>query len=271
MVMEQVIKILEEQTTTEWLPVSLIEIDMTYNRSLSPTKVKAIKQHFNPLAAGVLIVNLRNDGQYFSMDGQHRLKAMKELDVEQVECKVARGLTMEQEAEIYIYCNTVRKNPEALDTFRANLVKKDPISIAINSVVEKCGLSIQFHPQGGNPSRLRPPSAIWAIDCLVEIYRRGQEELLEYLLTLAKRTWPGDGDAFKANTLLGLMVFHLKYKGRYTRDEFIAKISLNDLKVLYRRAQYHAENGGGSLRSTFARALQEAYDKGRRNRRLEAK
>src|SRR5712691_10794744 len=132
-------KILEEQATTEWLPINSIQIDMTYQRPLSPPKIKAIVAHFNVVAAGTLAVNVRADGSMFAMDGQHRLAAMKKLGIMLAECKVCRGLPIEQEAEIYIYCNTIRKAPDSLDVFRARLVTGDPVAIAITTIVEKFG------------------------------------------------------------------------------------------------------------------------------------
>lgn len=260
-------KILEEQTTIEWVPVNEIGIDMSYQRPLSQDKVKVIIAKFNEVAAGVLIVSLRDDGQVVVIDGQHRLEAMKKRGIARAECKVCQGLTVEQEAEIYIYCNTARKQPDSLDVFRARLVRQDPIAMAINDIVEKCGLHIQFHLYRSRGGR-RLPNGIWAIQALEDIYKRGKEKVLEEVLTLAIRSWPGEGNALEAKVLLGIAAFHFKYQGKYSREEFIAKMNITDLKVLYRRAQFWAE-AGGHASTAFAKALQEAYDRGRRTRRLE--
>ncbi len=263
-------EILEKQATTEWIPVSDINIDTTYQRHLSTTKVQAISAHFNEVAAGTLAVSLRDNGQYYAMDGRHRLAAMKKRGILLAECKVCRGLTVEQEAEIFIFCNTVRKTPDALDVFRARLVAKDPVAEAINGVVERCGLSIQFSFSTISHGK-RPLNTIWAVTAMEDIYKQGKERLLAEVLTLAHRSWPEEGDALKAYILLGTMRFHLKYQGKYSREEFIAKMQVTDLKSLSRRAQYHAESSGGSIYTAFAKALQEAYDKGKKTRRLESK
>src|SRR5579872_2634496 len=173
-----VAELLEKQTTIEWLSVSDIGIDMAYQRLPALGKIKAISAHFDQNAVGVLIVSLRDNGQFIIIDGQHRLEAMKKQGITHAECKVIQGLTREQEAEIYISCNTVRKNPDALDVFRARLVTQDPVALAINSVVEKCGLRIQFnlhHSRGGK----RAPKSLWAVTALEDIYKRGKEPLLE--------------------------------------------------------------------------------------------
>lgn len=254
--------------TIELLPVDTIQVDMTYQRTLAPNKVKAMSTKFSKVAAGVLTVSLRENGQFFIIDGQHRLEAMKKCGVMLAECKVIQGLSIKEEAEIYIDCNTVRKNPIALDTFRARLVTNDPIAESIKGVVEKCGLEIQFSYTGGGQGK-RMPHSIWAVEAMGAIYRRGKEKLLEDVLSLTVASWPDEGDALKGSTLLGVMIFHLKYQGKYSRDEFIAKMHITEFKSLYRRAQYHAESNGGAIQTAFAKALQEAYDKGKKSRRLE--
>jgi hypothetical protein len=259
-------EILEQQTITEIVAVKDINLDMSYQRPLSRVKVQSISSKFNKHAVGVLIVSLREDGQYFVIDGQHRLEAMKKRGVEYAQCQVITGLTGQQEAEIYIYCNTNRKNPDALDTFKARLYKGEPMAIAIHKAVEECGLYIAFNRAG-----TRPPNSVWAVMAMEEIYRKGGEKFLKDILNLAIRSWPGEATNVEGKVLIGLMMFHLKYQGRYVREEFIAKMKVTDLNTLRRRAQYHSENHGGSVYTTFARALQEAYDKGKHVHRLEKK
>jgi hypothetical protein len=131
-------------------------------------------------------------------------------------------------------------------------------------------LHIQFSYSNSRGGK-RQHGGVWAVVALEEIYLRGQEKLLEEILILATRSWPGVDDALESKVLLGIVLFHVKYAGKYSRDEFIAKMNVTDLNALRRRAQYHAESNGGSVNTAFAKALQEAYDKGRRTRRLESK
>jgi hypothetical protein len=266
MIEATILEQLEERTIIEMVPVNSIGLDMSYQRPLSKVKVQSIKTNFNKHAVGTLIVSLRDDGKIFVIDGQHRLEAMKKRGIENAECKIISGLTGQQEAEIYIWCNTNRKNPDALDTFKARLYKGDPIALTISSVVEECGLYIAFNHTGS-----RPRNSVWAVMAMEDIYKKGKEKLLKEVLILATRSWPDDSNNVEAKVLLGIMIFHLKYQGRYVREEFIAKMNITDLNTLRRRAQYHAENHGGSVVTTFARALQEAYDKSKHKNRLEPK
>lgn len=261
--------ILQEQDTIEWLPVTSIEIDRSYQRYASSHKIKLISASFDKNACGVLIVSKRDNGQYFVVDGQHRLEAMKKNEMLLAPCQVCQGLTIQQEAELFIHCNTVRKTPEALDVFKSRLIAQEPVALAIHAIVEQHGLHVQFNTKNSRGGT-REPQGIWAVAALEVIYKRGKESLLEEVLNLLLHSWPQTPMALEAKVLLGVMHFHLKYLGKYTREDFIAKMSVTDLKSLYRRAQYHADNGGHGS-TAFAKALQEAYDKGRKTTRLEKK
>ena len=256
-------KFIEEQSITELVPVNDIGVDMEYQRPLSTGKVASISANFNKNAVGTIIVSLRENGKFFVLDGHHRLESMKKCGIEKAECKVIIGLTLQQEAEIFIWCNTNRKNPDALDTFKARLFKRDPIALAINAVVEECGLYVEF------ARGRRRSNSVWAVKTMEEIYRKGHGELLKKVIMLATQSWPDDPNNTEAKVLSGIALFHEQYEGRYTQSEFIAKMNITDINTLLRRAQYHSENHGGSMTRTFARALQEAYDWHRRTRRLE--
>jgi len=263
-------EILEEQTTTEWVQVDKIDVDITYQRYLSPVKVKLIADKFDKNAVGVLITSKRDSGKIVVLDGQHRLEAMRKKGIISAECKVIRGLTIEQEAEIYIFCNVARKNPDALETFRARLIRREPLAVAIDNLVERCGLHIQFRRQGTS-RKGRSVGAIWAVQALEKVYvsdRGGKGEMLEKVLVLINKSWPEQINTLEAKVILGVAMFHRLYEGRYTEEEFIARMKRTNIDTFIRRAKYHAEILGGSANTAFAKAIQEAYDKGRRVHRL---
>lgn len=237
--------------TVEWLPVDKIKIDRRYQRPVSVQTVRDIANNYTELASGTLAVNLRDDGDYYNMDGQQRLEAVKKLGKPLVLCKVAQGLTIEQEVKIYLTCQMHRQKPNNLDVFRARLIMKEIVPIAIVRIVEKCGLTINLHSARRNGKRL--PKSIVAVAALETIYKRGtpdSEKLLEDMLTLARDSWPDEGKAFQKDVLLGITDFHFKYRGKYIRTQFISKMNVTSLDGLLRRAQYQAENGGGSMRLT---------------------
>lgn len=254
---------IEEKSLYLWISVDSLGIDQSYQRSTGAHKVKAIAASFDRHAAGAILVSMRGDGSLFVIDGQHRLEAMKKLGLATAECRIAQGLTVQEEAVLYVKCNQVRKSPEALDVFRAELVAGDATATIISNTVEECGLSIQFRPSGN-----RRQGTIWAVVALKTIYKRGGAALLKEVLLLAKRAWPDEPRVFEASILLGITAFHLEWKGQYSREDFIAKMSTVDLSSILRRAQYHHEMGGKADYKAVADSLLDAYNSGKRTRRL---
>lgn len=269
MIAETEIKqILDEQTTIEWLPINEITFDTTYQRQFSVDKVKAISSNYNSIAAGTPLVNIRLTGEKVGMDGRHRIEAMKKRGIMLVECKVCRGLTVEQEAQIFVYCNTMRKNPSALDVFKARLaIKTDKVANEINETIEKCGLTVVYWGTGGRQGR--SPKGVFAVGTLEEIYHRYGKQFLEEILLLVIQCWPDNGAALEWLVLKGMAEFHSKYKGKYSREALVSRMSAEGLPVLMRRAKSHADLTKKSTHITFAAVIQEVYDKGRRTHRLE--
>lgn len=257
------------ESIIEYVPVEQIKIDFSYQRPISQEKVKTIASKFDPAVAGLLLLSLRSCGDFFCIDGQHRLAAMLKINWLEARCEIKEGLTIAQEAALFRLANTARKSPEALDLFRARLVEGDPVALAIGQVVEKCGLAIQFKRPIGNHWGRETPSSIWAVGALEDIYNKGGAGLLEYLLTLSLESWPGDYEALSGRVLSGLLDFHQKYEGQYDRKAFVEKMNATKIMMLQNKAKFYAENLHTSQYKMFGKALQEAYDWHRRGKRLE--
>lgn len=257
-----------KDSIVEYVPVEQILIDQRYQRPLSRQKVKAIADDFDPAVAGVLLLSLRDSGDLYVIDGQHRHAAMLKVGYTPAKCEIKAGLTLAEEARLYRLANTSRKNPEALDLFRARLVEGDPVAVAINAVIEKCKLAIQYDRTKGHHWG-RKHRHTWAVGALEDIYKKGGSDLLEYLLTMAMEAWPDDYDALSRRVLEGLLEFHVKYEGKYDRKIFVQKMNMTTLPLLEGKARYHAENLHTAVHKQFCLVIQQAYDWHRRGKRLE--
>lgn len=260
-----------EDSIVEVVPVEQIKIDLRYQRPLSAKKVKAIADDFDPAVAGVLLLSLRPDNDMYVIDGQHRHAAMLKIGWPTAKCEIKEGLTLAEEARLYRLANTSRKNPEALDLFRARLIEGDPVAVAIHTVVEKCGLAIQYsrYSFAKRQNWSREHKHVWAVSALEDIYKKGGVELLEYVLTLAMDAWPQEYDALSRRTLEGLLAFHLKYEGRYDREAFVKKMNATNLTIIESKAKYHADNLHTPVQAQFCHVLQQEYDWKSKKKRLE--
>lgn len=120
-----------------------LKVDHTYQRGLDDKHVKKIAENIRPEMLGVIVVSERDDGLYI-LDGQHRhggyLAAGKGDTMIAVD--VRRGLTLQQEAELFYQLNGPmgQKAVRAYFKFRARVVAEEPIAVEIDQIVRSIGL-----------------------------------------------------------------------------------------------------------------------------------
>lgn len=64
------------------LYITSLKTDMSYQSPVKESQVKKIVKNFDPQKLHTIVVNKRNDGQFFVIDGQHRVEALKELGID---------------------------------------------------------------------------------------------------------------------------------------------------------------------------------------------
>jgi hypothetical protein len=255
----------ETRTYYAELPVELLKIDRTRQRRLGKSKVNDIVKHFNRAALGTLIVVRRKDGNYYVADGQHRLAACRIVGMATVPCTVHEGLSLVEEAELFLECNNRRKNPSRIDNFVVKLGAGHQDAIDIKEIVEGLGLKLNL----SNTSGSKDNAGISAIGALEYIYERAGKNGLRRILHIAKTSWPSDRVAFQAGPLRGLYVFIEKYDGDFEDSELIQKLQLNAMTVYAQKARALTEIMGGHASTNYARVFWEQYNSGKRSRRLE--
>lgn len=152
--------ILKRSLKYELVSIENLNFDTHYQRGISEMKVREIVRKFDIGVIGALIVSVREDGKYYVIDGQHRIQAMKLLNIKEIMCVVHHGISIAEEALMFSKCNTTRKSPSALDNYKALLVASDNETILLNNAVEESGYSVDFHNQpvkadGNNKYTLR--------------------------------------------------------------------------------------------------------------------
>lgn len=134
----------------EKLRPSQIDVDPRWQRDLDEGRAKRMAKSINRARIGVPVVSRRPDGKCVALDGQHRVAALRFAnDDAPLMCDVQEGLSLADEAELYLLLNSDRKAVRVFDKFKARLVAKDPVAIEISEVVKKSGLRIA-KAQGAN-------------------------------------------------------------------------------------------------------------------------
>lgn len=157
----------------EIIPVDQLFVDHDYQRELGGL-ADEIGEDFDPMVFNSIPVNrrtgVRGKKRYAIIDGQHRWEGAKKAHVEGVPCSVHEGLTIAQEADVFVRIQVNRRNVTSNERFRA--MTKSPeryaAQVAIAAAVEAEGFT------QGNAAQARAGNGtISAANALEEIYRWG--------------------------------------------------------------------------------------------------
>lgn len=183
------------------LKPSQIEIDPRFNRDLDEARAKAMARNIEVDLIGVPVVSERDNGTFIALDGQHRMTACRMAGVDDlVYCEVHAGLSLSDEAALFLRLNGGRRPVRVFDKFKAQLVARDPVAMDISSILKSHG----FRIVKGSPSRC----GIVAIQALVGIYHRGN---LNPVLAVVTYWADGEPATLEGDLLKAISLFLGKY------------------------------------------------------------
>lgn len=187
------------------LEVGDLRTDAGWQRPLKATKVSRISQAINPDLLGVIYASFR-DGEYWVLDGQHRVAALREAgrEDEKLEVFVAEGLTVEREAYIHGALNKFRSEHTPVELFNTFLDAKQPVEVAIDKVLRDRGLAVAA---GGDSSE----GIIHAVGTLYALHEAGGSKFLGSVLDRCIDAWGYESDAFHGHILKGMGVLVTQY------------------------------------------------------------
>lgn len=225
----------------EWLTVGLLQVDGYAQRKYKEKQAKEIADKWNPRKLGVFKVSRRDSGGSYLIDGQHRRGAMLMLDKgeERVPALVYEGLTIDEEAELFLADNADNRPPTSIDIYLVSLTAKDPLALAIQEVLDKHQLKVGYGSDGGS---------VGAVASLKWLHEQGGTDLIDQTLSLVESAWgERNRDARDGQILKGI--------GKVLKDHTGARLDLVSL------AHKLGSNGTPSQLLGTARTLRGATGK----------
>lgn len=249
----------------EDLLISQLTVDDQYQRPLTANMVKQIVGSYNPRQFGVVIVNLREDGTCAVLDGQHRLAAAKQMGWTEIPCLVHEGLSLQEEAELFVRLNQDRRQPNAWDKFNARLTAEDPVALDIRDICAEVNYGIGPFPSSSN---------IQAVGALLEAYEITLAESPDakgMALRWALRAWQcwQPDEAPLGTYIRALAIMYRQREGRLDLRRFQTHVAVRDHTLYSRQAKVDSQGASGSANGTIywlARRMLIAYDKRRKPR-----
>lgn len=264
------------QRKQEPIPADRLSQAPEYARPLRPHWVASLARTWNNLLVGELLVSKRGDGSIRLMTGNHRWAArlLRREGHLLFHCLTYTGLTVAEEAEIYLAQDKNKLRHTAADDFLAMVQANDPVALTIKDIVADLGLHITpYGAAGYGRTRIR------AVSALLRAYETSGHDALYTALLLIRDHWlPGvlgtagsRRSAFSEATILPLAAFVHVYGDdpNFKLPNLRSAMDRDDLAAYEHK--YNAQRMAASARPTAGvatlygvLALLDSYNYGRR-------
>lgn len=245
----------EAQRTYEKINTSKI-FTAAYQRPVDMRRVKKMANLYNPNLVNPVKVSLR-DGKYWCFDGNHTKHMLilrngnKDLDVD---CDVYRGLTYEEEAELFSLQTGLSRAVGSNKKLKALYEAKDVDVTEFVDCVRNAGLRVDFDKRtGGNGN-------IVACSALFKIFKKTNASDFNAILVIIRDAWNMDDQSLRKEILNGVYIFYTTYKPDINTDLAIDHFSKISPTVIIREGKASQTSGD----TKYAVQLLKAYNKGLR-------
>jgi len=264
------------------VPADLLTIDPRVQRAVDPRRVKKIADDWDDLMVGVLTVSHRrgfvivNDqpvGQereeFIVLDGQTRLEAFRlvcnddSITTAPLTCQVYGGLTLQEEAQIFLRHND-RRAVTPRDRFRLAVVAGEEWALDIQDIALRTGWYAQSSEKPSPKARVF--SAIGAAE---KIYLLDEGRSLRKTFDMIDAAWQSPKGAVCSETIFGLGLLFARYEEEIDGRSLVhklAKLGIN--KFVSGVSDRRRVNPGMSIRSAASDYVVDLYNVGRRTRRI---
>ncbi|RSM59937.1 hypothetical protein DMH04_55110 [Kibdelosporangium aridum] len=246
---------------------------------LTQSKLAKIRDNYNRAALGTLQVSERPDGSLVILDGWHRWTIVSELEKDDfpLQCQLHTGLTLEQEAGLFVQFNQ-QEAANKLDLHKVRVTQGEPMAVAIDEAVHANGWAV-----GQGDGKIR------AILALEKVYYTGEglheghgKKLVADTLRVITTAWGrDDSKAVDQNILKAVGQFLFLVEKRWTDETTGRELDHDALAAAMAglkkgpagwlaACRGQAEGSAKTLRSVLLHELLTLYNKGRRTGRLPA-
>lgn len=247
-----------------------INIDHLYQRErLSKRVINEMFSNFDWNVFDPIDVNQRESGEYYAMDGLHRIETCKMKSFENIPSKLFKGLSIQQEADICNKKMNTRKKTTCAESFKSSLIAENPESLEIKNILETYNIHLSFIHNGGK--RIRQRGYVSCFNVILRVYKNSISHFKRIFETLNTLYYiDGEWDSY---AITQSMVSGIDYLLRYTDSE---KLKISRLKQkcgglnmpLHYTTLASANTvllGRGSLPKQLARVMLEDYNLGLRS------
>lgn len=266
---------------TRAVPADQLTIDPRVQRASDPRRVKKLADNWDDLMVGVLTVSHRvkypavgtdsldRTEEFVVLDGQTRLEAFRlvcnddAVTSASLSCQVYEGLTLQEEADIFLKHND-RRAVTPRDRFRLAVTAGEEWALDIRDISARTGWYVQgtekIDPKGHSFS---------AVGAAEKVYLLDEGRSLKKTFAMIDAAWQNPSGAVCSETLFGLGMLYARFEDEVDGRSLVqrlAKMGVN--KFIAGVSDRRRANPGMSIRSAAGDYMVDLYNVGRRTRRI---
>lgn len=240
----------------QMLDKNIIKIDHDHYQR-DPKKADQITKmaaEWSWVACGAISVAIREDGEYWAMDGQHRLlAARKRADITHMPCMLFLVSDIKSEAAGFIRLNTLRRPLSGVETFRALVTAEDPHAVEVDHLLRLYGY------------RVSSSNGAQTVKCVKALQKISAENpgTVSQILSIYRDCF--DGHPIKVRVALGLAEIARRQaadlSSKRFRDRCASVRHAEVERAIGAAAAYYAHGGP----RVFAEGIANALNKGLRH------
>lgn|SRR5262245_1140190 len=234
-----------------------LHVDINVQRTFDNKHAAKIEANWDPQFIGTLIVSRRENDTLYVIDGQHRcVVALRKDPAAIMDCTVYEGLSVEEEALMFLYFNRHRKQPNAYDQYKLGLAARLPVEIRMCNEAMARGLDYGLSPSKTTIAAVAACRRIVNMDKL-------ETGLLQDTLMYSELAFGAGKDSWDNNLLQGIARLINHNRARLDHDRLIDKLRTNTIVSWQALALQGTKGGGGSVSRSIAmsRAIRDEYNK----------
>ena len=171
-----------------------------YQREIKQSKVNKIIKNFEPDIVGIGLVSFRG-GEFWGIDTQHRIEALKKMGFKEILCQVLTGLTYEEECYRFVLLNTGRTQLTANQVFHGRVEEKDKDAVELVKMFKK--YRFEYNKNNGT----KDDNLIGAVSKFVKMQKTFGMNRVETVLRILRNAWYGDKNSLSSAIITGISTF----------------------------------------------------------------
>lgn len=252
-----------------------VDRDHAVQRPLSKQHVAEIAEDFSPALFGQGDVSQRADGSYYILDSQHRCAAaiVRGFGDQEFRFQVWKGLTIAEEAELFILLNSLITKNRAITAFLIGAEAKYPANVAIVKILSYYGLSVKPASENGGVSAVKALATVYdgrvtGVPLRAKLASGRKQppgEVLSRTINILHSAWGVDRSAYDAIMINSVAALLLKHDTRIdgVRLSKLLKKNHDAMSLIGSiRSQAHARRKGTNL--TGLTVMEDIYNTGLR-------